>query len=339
MKCYTTNGVDLDGLIQVEKPESHSPCPGEVLVNVHSVSLNYRDILVAKGLYGGKQDPPIIACSDMSGVVESVGEGVGSFKKGDRVLNAPFRFFPAGTLQSDWIRTFVGGAGVDGVLAEQIVYPAHSLVKLPNHFNFHEGSTLTIAGLTAWAAVISKGRAKAGDWILAHGTGGVSIFAAQIAKMIGARIVLTTSSEEKAHIVKDRFGVDATLNYKDENWLEQLSDITNGEGVDVVVEVVGGDMLPKSIQACGFGGRVCLIGVLGGLDSNLNTVEIFRRQVSIHGIYMESTEQLRALTRACETNEIKPCIDRVFPFNQAREAYNHLISQKHIGKVIIDLKA
>ena len=255
------------------------------------------------------------------------------------MLNAPFRFWPSGTLRSEWARTFVGGTGVDGILAERIVYPAVSLVKVPEHFtSFAEGSTLTIAGLTAWAAVVTHGKTQPGDWVLLHGTGGVSIFAAQIAKKIGANVVLSTSSEAKAKIVRDRFGVDAVVDYRDADWPKKVREITGGRGVDVVVEVTGGS-LSNSIQACASNGRIGLIGVLAGVECHVNVLHILMRQVTVRGIMMESTEELRKLAKALEAWKVHPCIDRVFPFGEARAAYDYLQSQKHIGKVVIEVKA
>lgn len=339
MKCYTTNGKGLDGLRVIEdRPEPGAPGFGDVLVGVRAVSLNYRDLLVVKGLYGGPMDPPIIAASDMAGVVLEVGEGGNEFAVGDRVLNAPFRIWPAGILRPDWVKTFVGGADVDGVLAERLVYPAASLVKVPADLNFVEGSTLTIAGLTAWAAVVTHGKTKTGDWILTHGTGGVSIWAAQIAKSLGARVILTTSDLGKREFLVDTFGVDAVLDYNDSDWPKSVQQITHG-GADVVVEVAGGPMLDQSIQACAYGARIGVIGILGGFESTIALINIVRRQIALRGIYMESAAELRAFARAVEAAQIRPHIDKTFPFEEVRKAYEHLESRAHIGKIVIELAA
>ncbi len=335
MKCYTVDGTGLDGVRLEECREPGAPGPGEVLVDVHAVSLNYRDLMVAKGQYGGKPEKPFIAASDMAGVVVKVGPGVTEFKPGDRVLNAPFRFWPAGTLRPEWARTFVGGTGVDGVLAERICYPAVSLAMVPGHLSFDEGSTLTIAGLTAWAAVVTHGKTRPGEWVLLHGTGGVSIFAAQIARMLGARTILTTSSREKGAIVKAQLGVTEVLDYREADWPSRVRAITGGHGVDVVVEVAGGDLLGQSIQACTHGARVAVVGVLAGLASRINVVDLLVHQVTVRGIFMESTEELRAFARALEAGKIHPHIDRRFSFAETRQAYEYLHSQRHIGKVVI----
>jgi len=338
MKCIKTDckGIDSLRLTNIDAPGD--PAPGDVLIDVHAAALNYRDLMVARGHYGGVPPKPFIAVSDMAGVVAKVGEGVTHFKPGDRVVNAPFRNWPAGTLRGDWARTFVGGNGVDGVLAEQISYPAAAIVHLPEHLSFDQGATLTIAGLTAWSAVVTHGHVRAGDWVLVHGTGGVSIFAAQIARLFGAQVILTTSSKGKGDLVKDKLGVDHILDYREDDWPQQIHKLTDGHGADIVVEVVGGKSLSQSIKACGYGGRVNLIGVLDGLDSAVNVRDFLSHQVTVRGIFMESAQELAAFTRAVDANKLEPWIDRVFPFSETIQAYRHLESQTHIGKVIIRVK-
>jgi NADPH:quinone reductase-like Zn-dependent oxidoreductase len=338
MRCYTVDGSGPQSLQLTQRPVPGAPGIGDVLVDVHAVSLNYRDLLVADGRYGGPQKPSIIAASDMAGVVAAVGAGVTAFKPGDRVLNAPFRHWPAGTLRRDWSRTFVGGQGVDGVLAEQIIYPADALAPVPAHMSFEQGSTLTIAGLTAWAALVTHGRVRPGDWVLAHGTGGVAIFAAQLARLFGAKIILSTSSAEKGKFVRDKFGVADVVDHRDPQWPKRVREITGGRGLDVVVETAGGDQLGRSIECCNYGGRVGLIGVLGGLEAKFNSFSLMMHQVSIRGIYMESTTELHALARALEAGRVEPCIDRTFAFEDAPAAYEHLRSGRHVGKVVIRVR-
>lgn len=336
MRCYTVDGTSLEQLLLGERP-TPTMGAGDVLVAVHAVSLNYRDLLVVDGRYGGPQDPPIIPVSDMAGEVLAVGDEVTAFSPGDRVLNAPFRHWPAGNLRRDWSKTFVGGQRVDGVLAEEVVFPADALVPVPAHLSYAEASTLTVAGLTAWAAIVTHGKTRPGDWVLLHGSGGVSIFGAQLAKLLGARTVLTTASAEKASLVKERFAVDQTIDYTDEDWPRQVQKLTGG-GVNVVVEVAGGESLQRSIDACAYGARIGLIGVLSGASSSIDVFTMLMRQITIRGIYMESTEELQALARAVETGGIRPYIDRAFPFEQAREAYEYLASQQHVGKVIVEVR-
>ncbi|MDP1834369.1 MAG: NAD(P)-dependent alcohol dehydrogenase [Chlamydiales bacterium] len=339
MKCYLVDGRGIDSVTLTERPSPVLKNDQDVLVQVNACSLNYRDLMVAKGLYQYKPStfPPIVALSDMSGVVLAVGDGVSDLKPGDRVLNSPFKHWPAGTLRSGWARTFVGALGLDGVLAEQIVYPADSLVKIPDHLEFAEASTFTVAGLTAWSALVTHGKTQPGEWVLLQGTGGVSTFAAQLAHAMGARTIMTTSSPEKAAAVKRDFGVTATVNYNDADWPQQVKDITQGSGVDVIVDVVGGDSLSQCLSICNYGARVAVIGVLAGTSSNIQIRDLLVHQVQIRGIYMESTEELRALIRAVDTLKLKPVVDKIFPFSHAADAYKHLESQKHIGKVVISI--
>jgi NADPH:quinone reductase-like Zn-dependent oxidoreductase len=338
MRCWTVDGTGLSGL-RLENRAAPTLASNEVLVDVSAVSLNYRDLLVAKGEYGGTQDPPIVAASDMAGVVTQVGPDVTDFVVGDRVLNAPCKCWPAGTLNRDWSRTLVGGQGVDGVLAEQITYPAVSLVKVPAHLSFEEACTLTVAGLTAWAAVVTHGKTRPGEWVLIHGTGGVSLFAVQLAKTLGARVIVSTSSETKARQITEKLGVDRTIDYRREDWPRTVMEITGRKGVDVVVETGGGATLARTLQACGYGARVGMVGVLDGLESTINVFAVIMHQVTLRGIYMESAAELRSLVDAVETAELRAWVDRVFPFESAPEAYDYLRSQKHMGKVVIQVRS
>jgi len=337
IKSFVTDGKGINNLALVEKPEPSSLSDNEVFIEVKAVSLNYRDLLVAKGLYGGACEPPIIACSDMSGTVLEAGSTVTNLKPGDKVINSPFRSWLSGKMDSQKIRTFVGGLGVDGVLIEKLVYPASALVKMPEHMSFEEGSTLTIAGLTAWSAVMTYGKVQPGEWVLVHGTGGVSIFAAQIAKNAGARVILTTSSDPKAERVKEKLGVKYIIDYRSEDWPRQVYDITDGAGVDVVVEIAGGETLARSIKACNYSARIGIIGILDDTYSKFKLFDVITKQITLQGIFMESTEELNALARFCEKKQLHPWIDKLFPFDKTVEAYKYLESQKHIGKVVIGL--
>lgn len=337
VKSFVTDGRGIDNLALVEKPEAAALSDNDVLVEVKAVSLNYRDLLVAKGVYGGAYDPPIIACSDMSGTVLEVGKKVTSLRAADKVINSPFRSWLSGKMDSQKTRTFVGGPGVDGVLTRKLIYPASALVKIPEHMSFEEGSTLTIAGLTAWAAVITHGKVQPGEWVLVHGTGGVSIFGAQLAKMAGAKVILTTSSDKKAKLVKEKLGVEHIIDYRNEDWPKQVLDITDGAGVDVVVEIAGGETLARSIKACNYSARIGIIGILDDIYSKIKLADVFRKQITLRGIFMESTAELNALARFSEKHQLQPWIDKVFIFDKTIEAYKYLESQKHIGKVLIGL--
>ncbi len=334
MRAYV---IDHNQLRVTDLAEPGEPGPGEALVRVRAVSLNYRDLMVARGRYGKPFEGSFVAGSDMAGDVLTTGQGVTGIRPGDRVVNAPFLRWPAGRLTPDRMKTLVGAGGVNGVLCEQVLYPADALVSMPTHFSYHEGATLPIAGLTAWASVVSQGRLQAGEWVLLHGTGGVSVFAAQLSKLTGAQALLTTSSEEKARRMKDDFGVLETFDYRNEGWPDQVRSFTGGEGVDLVVDVAGGQTFAKSLKACALHARISLVGILDGFETRLNPFDIIGRQIQVRGIYTSSTEDLRDLARACEASGLRPCIDRVFPFDEVPEAYDYLESQRHIGKIVCTL--
>ena len=334
MQAYV---IDDNQLRPADLPEPREPGPGEALVRVRSVSLNYRDLMVARGKYGRPFAGRFVAGSDMSGDVLKTGPGVTDIQVGGRVVNAPFLRWPAGRLTPERMKTLVGAGGVDGVLCEQVLYPADALVPMPSHFSYHEGATLPIAGLTAWASVVSQGHAQAGEWVLLHGTGGVSVFAAQLANITGARVLLTTSSEEKAGRMKAEFGVLETFDYRDEDWPEQVRSFTGGAGVDLVVDVAGGQTFAKSLKACALHARISLVGILDGFETRLNPFDIIGRQIQVRGIYTSSTDDLHDLVRACEASKLRPCIDRVFPFDEVPAAFDYLESQRHIGKIVCAL--
>lgn len=338
MKSVITYECGIEGLKIEERPEPKALGPLDVLVEVHAVSLNYRDLMVAKGIYGSKFGSPFVVGSDFAGVIIQVGSDVQELKVGERVLNSPFKFWPAGRLDSCGAKTFVGGNGVEGVMSEKVIYPAAALVKIPEHLNFIEASTLTIAGLTAWSALVTHGKILPGQWALLHGTGGVSIFAAQIAQKLGVHTILTTSSKEKAQIMMKKYGLKAALDYREEDWPQQAKNIAENTGVHVVIEVAGGKSLAGSMAACRRYGHISMVGLLGGAMAEINVVDILRHQITICGIYMESTFELKAFVKAMETWKIHPHVDQVFSIDQVQNAYKHLESQKHMGKIVIALR-
>lgn len=338
IRCYTTDGKGLAQLQCVQRTVPVGLYPDQVRVAVHAVALNYRDLLVAGGQYGGPQNPPIIVASDMSGIVLEVGRDVQSVAVGDHVINAPVPEWLDGRLQRKWSRSFVGGQGTDGVLAEELVYPASGLVPAPRNTSHEQAATLVVAGLTAWAGLVTHGAAQPGQWALIHGTGGVAIFAAQIAALLGVRVIQTTSSPQKAMRLKETLGVAETLDYRNENWPEEVRSLTDGVGVDVVLELAGGSSLGKSIEACNYGARVSVIGVLDGLESSLSVFSLIMREVSLRGIYMESVAELGQFARAVETEKLTPVIDRVFNFEEVDAAYTYLKSQQHFGKVVVRVR-
>jgi NADPH:quinone reductase-like Zn-dependent oxidoreductase len=335
MLSYFVQGTGLDSLSMREVADP-TPGPGEVLVGVRAVSLNYRDLMVAEGRYGKPLTEPMVPCSDSAGVVLAVGAGVERFAPGDRVMNHSFRHWPGGTLRREYVEGFIGGGGVEGVLAEQFCFPAVSLVRVPDHLTFAEAATLPIAGLTAWSALVPFGQTRPGDWVLAHGTGGVSIFCAQLARILGARVILSTSSEEKASAVRERYHVEATVNYRDPDWPKHVREIT-GDGADVIVDTAGGETLARSLAAANYAARVAVVGVLDGTAAVMDIIRILARQLRVGGIYMDNAGEFESFAKCVASSKLKPAIDRIFPFEDARGAYLHLHNQKHIGKVCIQV--
>jgi NADPH:quinone reductase-like Zn-dependent oxidoreductase len=334
MKAYQIQtAAGIDGLAPIDLPMP-KPNAGEVLVRVRATSLNYRDTAVVSGQYPG-QTLPMIPLSDGAGEVVEVGEGVTRVQVGDRVAGIFFQDWIAGKLTREKIKSALGGA-IDGMLAEYVVLNQEGLVHLPAHLSYEEGATLPCAAVTAWQALVDRGRLSAGETVLLLGTGGVSIFALQFAKIMGAKVIITSSSDEKLAQAK-QLGADETINYKTfPNWDEKVYELTQQEGVDRVIEVGGAGTLEKSLRSTGVGGRISLIGVLGGAGE-VNHTQMLMKSIDVQGIYVGSRDMFEAMNRAIALHQIKPVIDHVFPFTEAPEAYRYLLSGSHFGKVVIQL--
>ena len=334
MKLYELqHKAGLDSITRVERPDP-KPGPGQVLIAVKACSLNYRDLLVAKGSYGAP--PPLgrIPLSDGAGEVVEVGTGVTRVKVGDRVAGIFMQGWLGGDVNAEVAATALGGA-IDGMLAQYVVLSEQGVVKVPAHLNWEEAATLPCAAVTAWNALVCHGRVKAGDVVALQGTGGVSLFALQFAKMHGARCIITSSSDEKLELARG-MGADETINYKrDPGWDKAVMARTGGRGADIVVEVGGAGTLEKSLSAVRFGGSVQLIGVLTGVAGPIPTAAILRRSITVQGIYVGSREMFEEMNRAIELHGLRPHIDRSFGVADARAAYEHLAGAGHAGKVVI----
>jgi NADPH:quinone reductase-like Zn-dependent oxidoreductase len=333
MKAYQIQtAAGIDGLKLVDLPEP-KPSVGQVLIRVRATSLNYRDTAVASGKYPGLI-LPVIPLSDGAGEVVAVGEGTTRVKVGDRVAGIFFQDWIAGKLTREKIKSALGGA-INGMLAEYTVLSQDGVVLLPEHLSYEEGATLPCAAVTAWQAV-HRGGLIAGETVLLLGTGGVSIFALQFAKILGAKVIITSSSDEKLAKAK-QLGADETINYRTcPDWEKKVYELTQKQGVDQVIEVGGAGTLEKSLKSAAVGGRISLIGILAGAGE-VNHTQILMKSINVQGIYVGSREMFEAMNRAIALHRIKPIIDRVFPFNEALDAYRYLQSGSHFGKVVIQL--
>jgi NADPH:quinone reductase-like Zn-dependent oxidoreductase len=324
---------DFDALMRVER-QAAPVGPHDVRVQVHSVSLNYRDLGMARLAHRRKQGSPLIAASDGCGEVVEVGPAVTRFKGGERVTAL---FFP------DWLDGELGpayharalGGSADGMLAQEVVLDERSWVPLPDHLSHEEGATLPCAGVTAYHALFEAAQVGPGSIVLVQGTGGVSIFALQLAKAAGAQVIVTSRSEEKRRRAQ-ALGADHVIDYQAiPNWGEAALSWTNGRGVDVVVEVGGPGTFDQSVAALRYGGTMSLLGVLTGGRGEVNTYGVFHKGLRVRGIYVGSRRMAEGLNRALTANAIHPVVDRVFPFDEARAAYEYLASGAHFGKVVI----
>lgn len=334
MKAYhiKTGSNTLDGLVQVDI-EQPKPGPGQVLVRIRATSLNFRDLAVLSGNYpGGAVQRDTIPLSDGAGEVADVGSGVDRFKVGDRV---------AGTFFQVWVEgrpppTIAAlGNPLDGVLAEYVVLDQEGLVRLPENLSWEEGATLPCAGLTAWNATTVSDNVRPGETVLLLGTGGVSIFALQFARLCGARVIITSSSDEKLERAK-KMGAHHGINYKETpDWDARVLELTGGAGVDHVVEVGGPGTLARSMNAVGFGGQVTMIGVLAGREGDTNPHGLMFKSARLQGIFVGSRSMFEGMNRAIEANQLQPVVGDVYEFGEARPALEHMAAGGHFGKIVI----
>jgi NADPH:quinone reductase-like Zn-dependent oxidoreductase len=333
MKVYEYQKFGLENLALVERDEPRAAAY-EVVVKFRAASLNYRDLMFAKGLYNPNSRLPAVPCSDGAGEVVEVGDSVTRWKVGDRVCPIFTQGWLEGRRSSQKDRTALGAGDLDGVLREYGAFHENGLVRIPDHLSFEEAATLPCAAVTAWNALIDTGKLKAGETVLTLGTGGVSIFAVQFAKMHGARVIATSSSDEKLARVR-KLGADETINYKKTpDWDKEVSRLTGGAGVDHVVEVGGAGTLAKSVNSARTEGIVYVIGVLasgGGLDH----VRVLMKGIRLQGIMVGSRQMFEEMNRAIVANGLKPVIDRTFPFEEAREALKYMESGSHFGKIVL----
>ena len=336
MQAWQISSFGVDSLEFVQRTTPH-PGPGEVLVRVRAVSLNYRDLLMVKGLYNPRLKFPRIPCSDGAGQVEAVGDGVTVWKPGDRVAAIFMQNWLDGPPTSVKSRSALGG-DVDGMLADYVILKQSGLVAIPDYLSFEEAATLPCAGVTAWNALIA-GNLQPGDTVLIQGTGGVSVFALQLARMRGARTLGISSSFEKLERAY-KLGLDAGLNYTDEpEWDRWAMNETDGEGVDLVVEVGGAGTIARSLRSLRVGGVIAQVGILSQPSDPkpFPITSVLHKQASIHGIYVGSRNDFIALNRAISLASLRPVFE-AFPWSQARETLTRMEKSGHFGKIVLTLE-
>jgi NADPH:quinone reductase-like Zn-dependent oxidoreductase len=333
MKVYEIRDrFGLDALTPAERPQPQ-PGSGEVLVRIKAASLNYRDLMVVKGVYNPKMPLPRIPVSDAVGEVTALDPGVSRVKVGQRVAGIFMQKWVSGELDEAKARSALGGA-IDGLLAEYAVLHEDGVVVPPEHLSDEEAATLPCAALTAWHGLVTEGRVKPGDTVLLQGTGGVSIFALQFACLAGARTIITSSSDEKLQRAR-KLGASEGINYKTTpEWGDKVRELTGGRGVDHIVEVGGAGTLGQSLRAVRMGGQISLIGVLSG-GGQANPMPILMKNVRVQGIFVGSREMFEAMNRAIAAHGLRPVVDRVFPFAEAAEAFRHMEKAGHFGKICI----
>jgi NADPH:quinone reductase-like Zn-dependent oxidoreductase len=325
----------LDNIRIAERPEP-KPGPGEVLVRLRAASLNFRDLVTVEGGYGARQKKQdLVLLSDGAGEIVELGHDVADWKVGDRVVGCFFPKWQAGPATERRVAASLGGS-VDGVACEYRVFAQDAILRGPKHLNFVKSSTLPCAGLTAWAAVIGTGDIGPGASVLTQGTGGVSLFALQFARAAGAQVIATSSSAPKLEKLRT-LGATHVINYAENpKWGERVLEYVP-DGVDLVVEIGGGTTIAQSFRAVRMGGTISIIGVVAGARYDLNLAVLIMKAARLHGISVGNRDQLAAMIAAMEQHAIRPVVDRTFPLTDLRAALEHLKSQRHVGKVCVEM--
>jgi NADPH:quinone reductase-like Zn-dependent oxidoreductase len=327
------NKFGLDSLTQVERPDP-TAAPYHAVIKLRAASLNYRDLLTIEGKYNPRLPLPLVPLSDGVGEVVAVGDGVTRVKMGDRVAANFSQKWLGGEPARAKLGASLGGP-LDGMLTQYRALNEEGLVHVPDHLTDEEAATLPCAAVTAWNSLINMGELSAGETVLVQGTGGVSIFALQFAKISGARVIVTSSSDEKLERAK-KLGADFGVNYTTTpDWDKRAKEITGGIGVDHIIEVGGAGTFGKSLRAIKIGGHIGMIGNLAGNATEVNLVLILMQNLRIQGVMVGSRDTFESMNRAIALHEMRPVIDRVFAFDEARQAFEHMKSGSHFGKICI----
>ncbi len=339
MHAYPVQQFGINHLRPIDIPKPQAK-PGTVLIKVHAVSLNYRDLMVVKGLYNPKMVLPRIPCSDGAGEVVAIGEGVTRVKVGDRVCGIFMQRWLDGPPTAEKSKDALGG-DVDGMLTEYVLLHEQGVVRFPEHLSYEEASTLPCAGVTAWNALLHAGDAanpiEPGATVVIQGTGGVSIFALQFGKLLGARVLGTSSSDEKLSRARS-LGLDEGCNYKQRpDWSKWVSEATANKGADRIIEVGGAGTFGQSLRAARVGGTIAQIGILSGASTAdpIVLTPILHKQLRVQGIYVGSRVMFEQMNAAIAKAQLHPIVDKVFGFSQSAEAFAHMESASHFGKIVI----
>ena len=324
-------GIEKLALVEREMPQL---ADDEILVKLHAASLNYRDVMVVNGTYNPRMKLPAIPFSDGAGEVFAVGNNVTKWKVGDRVCSVVIPGWVDGGPTAETAKSAIGAGKFDGVLREYAAFGEDAVVAMPEHLSFDESSTLPCAAVTAWHALVASGKITSGDTVLTLGTGGVSIFAIQFAKLFGAKVLATSSSDEKLAKAK-QLGADETINYREhEDWDKIVLELTAGKGVDHVVEVGGVGTLARSVKSVRVGGHIALIGALN-MSGEFNPIPLFMKAIRMQGIFIGSRAMFEAMNAKIAESKLRPLIDRTFEFKETREALKFMETGAHFGKIVV----
>ncbi|MCG3126573.1 MAG: 2-haloacrylate reductase [Phycisphaerae bacterium] len=335
IQAFELSAFGIDNLRTVTRP-SAAPGPGQVRFRVRALSLNYRDLLVVKGVYNPKLALPATPISDAAGVVADVGAGVTRWKSGDHAVTHFVSGWIDGPFRAEYPKTSLGTPG-PGLAAEEVILPAEALVRAPRGYSFVEAATLPIAALTAWSCLATEGNIQPGQRVLTLGTGGVSVFAIQFARTMGAEVLVTSSSDEKLTRAA-RLGATHGVNYRTQpEWDRAVLERTGGEGVDLVVETGGAGTLDRSLRATRAGGLIALPGALTGTRAEVTTALILMKRLRVQGIYVDSRAAFERMIAFIDERSIRPVIDRSFRFEALPEALGYLESGRHFGKVVLEM--
>jgi NADPH:quinone reductase-like Zn-dependent oxidoreductase len=332
-EIVSDGGVDA---LQLNDRQEPIAGPGEVLVRIHASSINYRDLSTIEDPVSRNLSFPAVPNSDAAGEVVAVGDGVEGVANGDRVVGCFFQDWPAGPISAAAMASALGGAW-PGVLSEYVVLRGQGVVPIPAHLSWAEAATLPCAALTAWHALTRPRQILPGETVLLLGTGGVSVFAQQFCQFMGAKTIVTSSSDDKLEQMRS-LGANETINYRElQDWDAKVLELTNGTGVDRIVEVGGPGTLQKSINACRVGGLIGLIGILTGAGGTITPTGIMRKSITLQGIYVGSRQMFLEMNEAISLHGMIPVIDEVFAFEDAPAAYHRMRSAQHFGKLVIDV--